>query len=144
MNTTRGQGRPKSKFGDGDSSARSLPPAHRQHKTRPPTGARQRETNRGQTGRDKGKEKEDTSLNLSGAPLLASPSFAQHPNLRKLDLSNCGLSSLSFVRDFRRSLTWLNVSGNNLGNPDAWDGVNELSGLFGEPKLCGSELWATN
>lgn len=80
----------------------------------------------------KGKQKEDSALNLSGTTLSAPLSFKDHPHLRKLDLSNCGLSSLGFVRELRRSLTWLNVSQNNLRSTDAWDGVNELTGLFGE------------
>lgn len=74
----------------------------------------------------------DAALSLAGTILTAPPNLANHANLRKLDLSNCGLTSLSFVRDVRRTLTWLNVSGNNLRAPEAWDGVNELGGLFGE------------
>lgn len=69
---------------------------------------------------------------LANTILTSPPDLALHPNLHKLDLSNCGLTSLAFVREARRTLTWLNVSGNNLRAPEAWEGVNELGGLFGE------------
>ena len=97
-----------------------------------PRKGKERSSSNKTAGQDKGKQKEDSSLDLSGTKLLAPPTFSQHAGLRKLNVSNCGLTSLSFVRELRRSLTWLNVSGNNLRDPDSWGGVNELSGLFGE------------
>ncbi|GAA5839988.1 hypothetical protein JCM11251_006582 [Rhodosporidiobolus azoricus] len=68
------------------------------------------------------------SLDLSNQPLTAPPTLP--PGLTKLNLSNCGLTSLSFVRAAASTLTWLNVSGNDLKEPAAWKGIEELKGLF--------------
>lgn len=81
-------------------------------------------------------------MSLAGTILTAPPNLALHSNLHKLDLSNCGLTSLAFVREARRTLTWLNVQGNNLRAPEAWAGVNELTGLFGEWESPNSALGA--
>ena len=85
---------------------------------------------------DKGKGKAkaaSSTLDLSHTVLSIPPSLspASFPDLHKLDLTNCGLTSLAFVKEAKATLTWLNVSGNQLDGPSAWDGVEELQGLFG-------------
>lgn len=74
-----------------------------------------------------------SALDLSNTVLTIPPSLAPslYPDLHKLDLTNCGLTSLAFVKEAKATLTWLNVSGNQLDGPGAWDGVEELKGLFG-------------
>ncbi|KAK4704764.1 hypothetical protein P7C70_g1434, partial [Phenoliferia sp. Uapishka_3] len=92
------------------------------------------QTSRPRAGpKEKGKEKAPSSaLNLSNTVITIPPTLtpAAYPGLHKLDLTNCGLTSLSFVKDAAATLTWLNVSGNKLDGPTAWDGVEELKGLF--------------
>ncbi|GAA5865004.1 hypothetical protein JCM3774_003935 [Rhodotorula dairenensis] len=69
-------------------------------------------------------------LDLSGQLLSEPPSLADYAALSKLNLTNCGLDAVGFVKHAAHSLTWLNVSGNDLGGPRAWDGVETLSTLF--------------
>ncbi|KAL8281127.1 hypothetical protein RQP46_006485 [Phenoliferia psychrophenolica] len=102
---------------------------------RPPTSNHRPSGNHGGGGGDKGKGKAkaaSSTLDLSNTALTIPPSLspASFPDLHKLDLSNCGLTSLAFVKEAKLSLTWLNVSGNKLDGPGAWDGVEELKGLF--------------
>ena len=70
-------------------------------------------------------------LDLSGQELTQLPRLADYAALSKLNLSNCGLTETSFVKDAARSLTWLNVTGNDLSRDGAWNGVESLSTLFG-------------
>lgn len=113
---------------DGDSTTTASRPARPGAGARPPFNS---DKGKAPARRDKGPPKDD-NLSLSFANTILTEPPTLHANLRKLDLTNCGLTSLSFVREVRRSLTWLNVSGNNLRAPEAWEGVNELGGLFGE------------
>lgn len=76
-------------------------------------------------------KKTNDSLDLSNTILTKTPSLSLLTNLHKLDLSNCGLTSLAFVAEAKGTLTWLNVSGNKLDQVGAWDGVETLSKLFG-------------
>lgn len=123
-----GTGRPKfsGKGPAGPPSGRPRPgqtkggkPDSKQHKAQP----------------DKGKAKAkpvDDSLILAGQLLTAPPPLGAYSCLRRLDVSKTGLASLGFVKEVKNTLTWLNVSGNQLDNVDAWEGVHELSGLFGK------------
>lgn len=70
-------------------------------------------------------------LDLSGQQLTQLPRLADYAALSKLNLSNCGLTEITFVKDAARSLTWLNVTGNDLSRDGAWNGVESLSTLFG-------------
>ncbi|BGP17735.1 hypothetical protein JCM10213_005316 [Rhodosporidiobolus nylandii] len=70
------------------------------------------------------------SLDLSGQALTAPPKLSDFAFLTRLNLSNCQLSSISFVKAAARTLTWLNVSGNDLSGTGAWAGIEELKGLF--------------
>lgn len=81
----------------------------------------------------------DDALDLSNTILTAPPALAHLTNLHKLDLSNCGLTSLAFVKEAKATLTWLNVSGNPLNGEGAWDGVEQLGRLFGESCRVGAE-----
>ncbi|GAA5873198.1 hypothetical protein JCM8547_006812 [Rhodosporidiobolus lusitaniae] len=71
-----------------------------------------------------------TALDLSNQALAESPADDALAGCQKLNLSNCSLASIAFVRAAAGSLTWLNVSGNDLSAADAWDGIGELKGLF--------------
>ncbi|KAM0754323.1 L domain-like protein [Meredithblackwellia eburnea MCA 4105] len=87
----------------------------------------------GKTSSSKGKERAaNASLDCSGNPESIPASLAPnlYPQLHKLDLSNCKLKSLTLVKAAKGSLTWLNVSGNELDGAGAWNGVEELKGLF--------------
>ncbi|KAK4049162.1 hypothetical protein OIV83_004319 [Microbotryomycetes sp. JL201] len=66
------------------------------------------------------------TLSLAGTVIEAVPDLT---GVSKLDLSNCKLTKLDFVRHAKDTLTWLNVSGNNLSAPDAFQGVQELEHL---------------
>jgi Leucine-rich repeat (LRR) protein len=70
-------------------------------------------------------------LDLSGQQLTQLPRLADYAALSKLNLSNCGLTDITFVKDAAPSLTWLNVTGNDLSRDGAWNGVESLSTLFG-------------
>jgi Leucine-rich repeat (LRR) protein len=72
-----------------------------------------------------------TALDLSNKALEEPPKDDDLVGLTKLNLTSCQLTSISFVRAAAASLTWLNVSGNRLSGPEAWNGVEELKGLFG-------------
>ncbi|BGP41460.1 hypothetical protein JCM10450v2_005506 [Rhodotorula kratochvilovae] len=71
-----------------------------------------------------------TQLDLSGQELASPPPAADLANLAKLNLSNCGLTSIAFVKSAASSLTWLNVTGNSLAAPEAWKGIEQLQTLF--------------
>ncbi|KAM0786485.1 hypothetical protein ACM66B_001943 [Microbotryomycetes sp. NB124-2] len=66
------------------------------------------------------------SLSLAGTTVDKVPDLT---GISKLDLSNCNLTSLEFIRQAKDTLTWLNVSGNDLSAPDAFKGVQELKNL---------------
>jgi len=128
-----GAGRPKSSGPRG-------PPSGRPRPTGAKAGGKPYGKNNGGPAKDKGKEKEKDkvakpqadALILANQPLTAPPSLGEFAALRRLDLSNTGLTSIGFVKQARHTLTWLNVSGNPLDSVEAWDGVNELSGLYGK------------
>ncbi|BGP25872.1 leucine rich repeat domain containing protein [Rhodotorula toruloides] len=69
-------------------------------------------------------------LDLSNQQLVSPPSLAAYSALTRLNLTNCGLTSIDFVKQAAATLSWLNVSGNDLSSPDAWNGVEELRTLF--------------
>lgn len=77
------------------------------------------------------KPQKSQQLDLSGQQLTQLPRLADYAALSKLNLSNCGLTEITFVKDAAQSLTWLNVSGNDLSRDRAWNGVESLSTLFG-------------
>ncbi|KAK4046336.1 hypothetical protein OIO90_006594 [Microbotryomycetes sp. JL221] len=68
------------------------------------------------------------ALSLANTP-VSLDNLPDLTGITKLDLSNCKLTKLDFVRQASATLTWLNVSGNNLSAPDAWQGVQELQNL---------------
>ena len=80
----------------------------------------------------KGGKGADDSLSFADQILTKPPALAAYTNLHKLNLTNCGLTSIGFVKEAKATLTWLKVEGNDLSAPDAWNGVEELSRLFGE------------
>ncbi|BGP09446.1 hypothetical protein JCM10049v2_005316 [Rhodotorula toruloides] len=87
----------------------------------------------GQKGADKAaakKKPQTDQLDLSNQQLSAPPSLADYSALTRLNLTNCGLKCIGFVKQAAATLTWLNVSGNDLSGPDAWKGVEELRTLF--------------
>lgn len=124
-----GPGRPKSSGPRG-------PPSGKPRPTGKPSSKPQGKQNTGANkAGDKGKAKakpEADALILANQPLTAPPSLDGFAALRRLDLSNTGLTSIGFVKKAKNTLTWLNVSGNPLNSADAWDGVHELSGLYGK------------
>ncbi|GAA5820066.1 hypothetical protein JCM3770_002124 [Rhodotorula araucariae] len=71
-----------------------------------------------------------TQLDLSGQQLAAPPPAADLANIAKLNLSNCGLTSIAFAKSAASSLTWLNVTGNSLAASEAWRGIEQLQTLF--------------
>lgn len=88
----------------------------------------------------KGRVKANDSLDLSKEILTITPSLISYTNLHKLNLTECGLKEIGFVKEAKLTLTWLNVSGNDLSGKTAWDGVEELGRLFGEFVLHQVEL----
>ncbi|GAA5891138.1 hypothetical protein JCM5296_004905 [Sporobolomyces johnsonii] len=80
-------------------------------------------------GKAKAKDQPE-SLDLTGQILTEPPRLSDFAFLGRLNLTDCGLTTLSFVKEARRTLTWLNVSGNNLRAPEAWEGIGELKGLY--------------
>ncbi|BGP33431.1 hypothetical protein JCM10296v2_005232 [Rhodotorula toruloides] len=87
----------------------------------------------GQKGADKTatkKKPQTEQLDLSNQQLAAPPSLDDYSALTRLNLTNCGLTSITFVKQAAATLTWLNVSGNDLSGRDAWKGVEELRTLF--------------
>ncbi|GAA6060562.1 hypothetical protein JCM10212_006797, partial [Sporobolomyces blumeae] len=70
------------------------------------------------------------SLDLSNRALTEPPNLRDLANLGKLNLSDCRLTTIDFVHSARRTLTWLNVSGNNLVDPLAWNGIESLKSLY--------------
>lgn len=113
-------------------------PHYSNDRTRPSTSASSSRPRTAVSASEAKKERRtDDALDLSNTILTAPPALAHLTNLHKLDLSNCGLTSLAFVKEAKATLTWLNVSGNPLNGEGAWDGVEQLGRLFGESR----ELW---
>lgn len=83
----------------------------------------------------KGGKGADDSLSFADQILTKAPALGAHTNLHKLNLTNCGLTSIGFVKEAKSTLTWLKVEGNDLSAPDAWNGIEELSRLFGRSQL---------
>ncbi|BGP71679.1 hypothetical protein NBRC10513v2_005062 [Rhodotorula toruloides] len=113
-------------------------PSPQPHSDRPAGGRDERRGPRGpgkpgQKGTDKAaakKKPQTEQLDLSNQQLAQPPSLADYSALTRLNLTNCGLTSIGFVKQAAATLTWLNVSGNDLSGPDAWKGVEELRTLF--------------
>ncbi|GAA5895620.1 uncharacterized protein JCM6883_001564 [Sporobolomyces salmoneus] len=71
------------------------------------------------------------SLDLTGQSLTEPPNLAKdHPRLGKLNLTDCGLTSITWASQVKNTLTWLNVSGNKLRDKSAWQGIEQLKTLF--------------
>lgn len=73
----------------------------------------------------------DDALSFADTPLTMMPALAAYTNLHKLNLSNCGLTKIGWIKEAKATLTWLKVEGNDLSGEGAWDGIEELSRLFG-------------
>ncbi|GAA6014064.1 hypothetical protein JCM11491_003505 [Sporobolomyces phaffii] len=71
------------------------------------------------------------SLDLTGQALTEPPALAkEYPRLGKLNLTDCSLTSISFVSQVKHTLTWLNLSGNKLRDKSAWEGIDQLKTLY--------------
>ncbi|GAA5987513.1 hypothetical protein JCM10908_001985 [Rhodotorula pacifica] len=120
----------------GDKSSRDPSSAERTPYTPRPRPGQAHEGQRGprvppkQANKSENKPPKTQQLDLSGQLLSQPPRLADYTALTKLNLSNCGLTSIGFVKEAARSLTWLNVTGNDLSGDGAWDGVETLSTLF--------------
>ncbi|GAA5972454.1 hypothetical protein JCM11641_001854 [Rhodosporidiobolus odoratus] len=75
-------------------------------------------------------KQQSQSLDLSNSPLTAPPSLGDYPQLSKLNLTNTTVDSIAFVATVASTLTWLNVSGNDLSQDGAWTGIDQLKTLF--------------
>lgn len=71
------------------------------------------------------------ALSFANKPLLQIPSLAGFTNLHRLDLSNTSIKEIGFIKEVKSTLTWLNVSGNDLSRRGAWIGIEQLTKLFG-------------
>ncbi|GAA6021638.1 hypothetical protein JCM10207_008093 [Rhodosporidiobolus poonsookiae] len=69
-------------------------------------------------------------LDLANKPLAAPPDLASYPLLSKLNLLSTSITSITRVSTAANTLTWLNVSGNDLSSPAAWNGIDQLKTLF--------------
>jgi Leucine-rich repeat (LRR) protein len=73
------------------------------------------------------------SLDLSGQTLNEPPNLAkEYPRLGKLNLTDCGLTDISWISQVKNTLTWLNLSGNKLRDKSAWQGIEQLKTLYGK------------
>ncbi|GAA5972496.1 hypothetical protein JCM11641_001871 [Rhodosporidiobolus odoratus] len=75
-------------------------------------------------------KQQSQSLDLSNSPLTAPRFLDDHPKLSKLNLTNTTVDSIAFVATVASTLTWLNVSGNDLSQDGAWNGIDQLKTLF--------------
>lgn len=88
------------------------------------------------THKEQQQAQQSQSLDLTGQSLSAPPNLAkEHPRLGKLNLTDCGLTSITWVSQVKNTLTWLNLSGNKLRDKSAWQGIEQLKTLFGESLL---------
>ncbi|GAA6028776.1 hypothetical protein JCM8097_007389 [Rhodosporidiobolus ruineniae] len=110
----------------GSTSSSSAPP----HRTKFDP-SQPRRTHSGQPGRPQKvpapPKAQSTALDLSNKPLESPP---QVEGLTRLNIANCQLASIAFVGAAATTLTWLDVSKNDLSAPGAWDGIEQLKGLF--------------
>jgi len=91
--------------------------------------------------KDQQAQNQPQSLDLTGKSLTEPPNLSkEYPRLGKLNLTDCGLTSITFVSQVRNTLTWLNLSGNKLMDSSAWEGIEQLKSLYGE---CAFTLMST-
>lgn len=109
-----------------------MPPIRTSKPAKPRTAPRKEVEEEAPAGKKaQGGKGADDSLSFADQILTKAPALASYTNLHKLNLTNCGLTSIGFVKEAKATLTWLKVEGNDLSAPNAWDGVEELSRLFG-------------